>query len=104
MREEIAAPFGQRARVMRTQVFEVKDLQVTGAADGLRQRRDRGNEAAWEDVALDIIDRTQCLSIELILDRDRLQQHGTVRGQPGAAAPAIALEMLGGDRLDHLDR
>jgi hypothetical protein len=42
--------------------------------------------------------------IEAVIDRDRLQQHQSVRGEQLAAAPEEAPEVLPADRLDHLDR
>src|SRR5690349_10858776 len=56
VREETLAPCTQRRRVVRADVFEVRDLHVRRLAQRIRDGGDRGNEAARENEALDVVD------------------------------------------------
>ena len=60
--------------------------------------------AAGEDVAFDEVDMLARTLVELVGDHDGLQAHDTVRSQPLGTDLHEAVEIVGADRLDHLDR
>ena len=100
------APLAQRRRVVRTDVLEVEDLHV-----GRARRRRRvsavtdGMKLPGKHVALDEIDAAQRGLVDLILNRDRLQQHRALRLQQRRCICArYVSRILMADGLDHLDR
>jgi len=89
---------------MRADVLEVEDLEVGRARERVRDDGDAGNEAARENEALDEVHRLAGLVVELVLDRDGLQQHGAVVLEQARALGEVGIEVVRAHGLDHLDR
>ena len=64
----------------------------------------RGQAAAGEDVGVGEAAGALLDLVEVVVDRDRLQQHQPVGGEQLVAAAEEVVEVLPADRLDHLDR
>ena len=64
----------------------------------------RGEAPAGKDVSLDKIDVANVALIQLIGDRDSLQNEQSIRFQQSTAALEIGVEELMADRLNHFNR
>ena len=71
---------------------------------GPLDRRERRQEAAREDVGLDPVRPAQLRLVGDVREGDRLEAHPAARPQRPVAGLEERREVLGADRLEHLDR
>src|SRR5262245_62670381 len=82
----------------------MKHAQVSGASEGITDRRDRGNEAARENVLFNEVHGPSSTFIELISNGNALEQHHAVRFEQITEAPEKSIEMVETNSFDHLNR
>src|ERR1700678_2936626 len=87
--EHPQAPVLQGLRVVRREVFEMDQAQITRARERIAQRCHRRDEAAGKNVLLDEVDAPGRGLVLAVGDRDRLQQHHAVGLQQLAAFAEI---------------
>lgn len=103
LRDNVPPPGTQGRGVVRPDIFEVNQSQITDLRRCLCQSVDGRDATARENEPLDKIDGSFCSFVESFVDRDALDEGQPLRLQHAAADLEKRSVILMPDRLDHFD-